>query len=271
MNKPKGIEWTDYTFNPIVGCTANCPYCYARQAAQRLPCPDCQEFRPHFHPERLADLKKGKPGRVFMGSMGDMFDPEVDPDWWRQILEAHYRSLCINGGHELMVLTKRPDRINETMEATGIARWWRSPGLRKLFWFGVTVTRQEDDWRIKELLEVPAAGHFVSLEPLLGPVDILRAPIGQPGGQGYDPVVWPDWLIIGGLSGSWLPNRTGTWSEYKWERKKFQEFEAQWANDVIEQAQAAGVPVFVKTKPVKLPGVPDIQEWPEGLKEADDG
>ena len=72
-----------------------------------------------------------------------------------------------------------------------------------------------------------------------------------------------DWLIIGGLSGSWLPH---PWQHYPpKEQKLFRINQSAWANQIIAQAKAAGVPVFVKTKPVKLPGVPVIQEWPEGL------
>jgi len=446
------IPWCDLTYNPIVGCSNNCAYCYGRKVAQRLTCPQCRAYEPHFHPERLADLSKGKPSRVFMGSMGDMFDPAVDPAWWSQILLAHEAS---GFRHKLMVLTKRPDMfgsiIFEVAHPKGPLANKLTSILSKI-WFGVTVTCQADEWRIKELLQVPAAGHFVSLEPLLSAIDISpwlgynptheekqdngrpsacgseeqsirdryrgaavetrqaglgsmeqngsgeqmptdkgrkqdepglssgssdgkgdqskckcppgsvaafqgryspgydhqsqerpegRQPAREPGigdlcradtprkkclgaqimdggsGRGEKPPVEANersregnidparsnsyrdedtarkenqqagkeiqcnlqlrpsdnqrkgvairFVIIGGLSGSWLPH---PWQHYPpKEQKLFRINQSAWANQIIVQAKAAGVPVFVKTKPVKLPGVPVIQEWPVGLKE----
>jgi len=263
MNRTN-IQWAEYSFNPIVGCTNNCPYCYGKAVAQRLSCPQCQAYEPHFHPERLADLSRGKPGRVFMGSMGDMFDPKVDPAWWNEILLAHAESQF---RHKLMVLTKRPDLIREKII------WKDRNPISGTLWIGVTVTCQDDDWRIKDLLQVPAAGHFVSYEPMLGPAgDRLWLPhkencqcaICVYNRNTNRPSQVIDWLIIGGLSGPWLPK--GYWGGPWLSKSSFHNAEATWANQIIDQAQAAGVPVFVKTKPVKLPGVEVIQEWPGGLK-----
>ena len=259
MNKTN-IEWVGpdgYSFNPIVGCSAACPYCYARLAAKRMKCPDCQSYRPHFHPERLAQLGQGKPGRVFMGSMGDMFAPKVDPDWWRQILWTHEAS---GFRHKLMVLTKRPDRIIPVINRVPL----RGHLILDKLWFGATVTCQADEWRIKALLEVPAAGHFVSYEPALGPVETYDwfycPPCDYPANHICGcPTI--NWLVIGGLSGPWLPDG---WTN----PKMFHLKEATWANQIIAQAKAAGVPIFVKTKPVKLPGVEVIQEWPADLRPA---
>ena len=275
MNKQgsKGIEWADYTLNPIVGCTALCPYCYARLAAKRMKCPDCQAYRPHFHPERLRQLDHHTPGRVFVGSMGEIFDPEADSMWWQALLLAHEAS---NFRHKLMVLTKRPDLIS-----------WADSfiPILKTIWLGVTVTCQEDQWRIRDVLQVPAAGYFVSLEPLLAPVDFedIGFVCSRCDGTGMLPdgdgcglchstgfrgmaIEYLDWLIIGGLSGSWLPKDWVSPPPAKRDRPIFREFEVHWANQIIAQAKAAGVPVFVKTKPVWLSGVEVIQEWPEGLR-----
>jgi len=161
-----------------------------------------------------------------------------------------------------MVLTKRPDQFKTVNSQILPAFRW----VFETIWFGVTVTCQDDDWRIKHLLEVPAAGHFICYEPALGELDLSDVW----GLYEYDDGEWatkvgsrweqsPDWVILGGLSGSWLPP---DWNN----RISFNQEQTEWANRVIGQAKAADVPVFVKTKPVTLPEVEVIQEWPYGLR-----
>ena len=309
LNLSPGIEWTTYTWNPIVGCLNGCPYCYARQVAKRLQCPLCQEFKPHFHPERLGwiDRQAKRPGIVFLESMGDLFGPGVERDWVGQIGAAIAQRTT---AHKVVTLTKRPDRIGIYADL-----------LPDDLWVGVSITCQNDisddlfrPGRLHQFLDDWPGKTFVSIEPLLGPVDIRRfLPLGdwdcywcgwrgdetmdeclkcgevgffeEYDGSGYGicpecgshstaaacPVCEDreplsvtelnnglDWVIIGGLSGSWLPPGYSS-------KAALLKDQAVWANALIDQAKAANVPFFIKTKPVRIPGVPVIQEWPEDL------
>jgi len=84
-----GIEWTDYTWNPITGCLHGCPYCYAKKITKRFPKNYPNGFNPTFYPERLDDPGKvKKPSMIFTVSMGDMFGSWVDIAWIEKIIET---------------------------------------------------------------------------------------------------------------------------------------------------------------------------------------
>lgn len=159
MNKTK-IEWCDYTWNPITGCTAGCPYCYARKIALRFD----GHFRPTFHPERLGDLIDGpkKPKRIFVGSMGDLFDPGVKKAWRVKTFEAMAQIKY----HKYYLLTKQPQNI---ADIDLLNRYGTS------VYVGVTVTGPQDLWRVEKLIEMVKGKHFgfglfISFEPLLADV-----------------------------------------------------------------------------------------------------
>ena len=120
------IEWTKgpngelgYTWNPIVGCDGPngvpCPYCYGKTFASRRMGeygrqPKGEEFKPRFLPERLEDpLKLKKPGRIFAGSMTDLFGEQVDPEWVRRVWDVMWQA----NHHTFVVLTKRADRMRD--------------------------------------------------------------------------------------------------------------------------------------------------------------
>jgi protein gp37 len=186
MNRT-GIEWCDYTWNPIVGCTHGCEFCYARRMAKRQKpgvrieaadgaphpygCQDCYDFRPHLHAERLDQPQKVKSPRiVFCGSMGDLFDPELAAEDRQQVWHAMNDAWW----HHYVVLTKRPDLI----DAGEIREHCQSivdAGCDGHLWLGVSVTCDADWWRVEELLEAahPAGvlTTLISFEPLLGPIE----------------------------------------------------------------------------------------------------
>ena len=116
-------------------------------------------------------------------------------------------------------------------------------------WIGVTAENQEwADKRIPELLKIPAAVRFASYEPVLAECDFqqyLDAP--KRGGAWPDSECKLDWLIVGPETGAGR-----------------RECEPEWIQSVIEQCDAAGVPVFVKAFPMPDGGISkDMSEWPE--------
>ncbi len=241
------IEWADETWNPMTGCTPvseACEHCYAERMARRFkPCATCEEnwrdecdvcdpeyyFAPIFHPDRLdKPLHWKKPRRIFVNSMSDLFHEAFTDEQIRDVIDVAIRA----PQHTHIVLTKRPERMASVMA------WYcdqtRDAPLPNL-WLGVTAeTQQRADERIPILIDTPAAVRFVSLEPLLGPVD-LRSVVFYDGDHlghtlrnlGYDTGL--DWVIIGGETGPGA-----------------RPMQPEWALDVYRQCKAAWVPFFWK-------------------------
>lgn len=201
------IEWTDKTWNPITGCTPiseGCQNCYAARMAKRLSgrygYPADEPFRPGvLHEDKLKDpFKWRKPQKVFVCSMGDIMHEQVS---WRDVVTV-FDVIKANPQHIFMILTKRPEglayfRLNGPLVG--------SEPLPNL-WLGVTAENQRTaDERIPILLQIPAAVRFVSVEPMLGPVDIAYWLNGAP--EQYAPDRWQqtypplDWVIVGGETG----------------------------------------------------------------------
>lgn len=199
------IEWTDKTWNPLVGCSRvspGCEHCYAETMAARhvlmsnaqgrrsvyLPVVDAQRRRwtrqVELLPERLSDPLGYKPGtRVFVVSMGDPFHVDVPFEFVEQMWAVMAKSPAT-----FQVLTKRPDRMLEflcwlreralwnvevgSQSLPGPALW---PDALPNVWLGTSVEDQTwADARIPQLLQCPAAVRFISAEPLLGPIDLGR-------------------------------------------------------------------------------------------------
>lgn len=165
---PTKIEWATETWNPITGCTPfseGCKNCYAKRMAGRLAgrfgYPKDAPFAVTFHPDRLEEpLRWRKPRLVFVCSMGDFFHKSVT----REMRDAVYNVVCSQPRHTFLFLTKRPEDV---------ASWW--VGDIPNVWLGVTAENQEQaDRRIPILLSIPAAVRFVSVEPMLGPVDVSK-------------------------------------------------------------------------------------------------
>ena len=87
--KSRMFGFVTETWNPIVGCSHNCVYCWARRQAQRQKknCPKCGWFTPHLHEERLN--RKFKPNTlVFVSDMGDLFCERVPEEWIIAVLSV---------------------------------------------------------------------------------------------------------------------------------------------------------------------------------------
>ncbi len=244
-----GIEWCDYTLNPLPFCSRNCWYCYRARSMARLDCPDCRANRPHAHLDRLDALTRPtrRPGIVFVGSMGDIFDPRVRPEWQAALWEAVEKS-----PHQVVIATKSLDGITpETFPWFGrLGRPW-PPNL----WLLISAEDQARlDQRMAHALSKLRPGRLgVSLEPALGPYPQL-------GKWWLDKIRW---VVFGGLSGSVMPP-SGDWTSMD----SLRNAQAHWAREVAGQVAEANrrgytVALFVKQKPVRLPTpAPRVQEWP---------
>jgi protein gp37 len=211
MSDQSSIEWTDATWNPITGCTKispGCKHCYAERLAARLKAMGNPRYRNGFavmlHPDQLSlPLRWRTPRRIFVNSMSDLFHEAVPDDFIRRVFgvmgEAHW--------HVFQVLTKRSSRL----AALAPSLTW-TPNI----WQGVSVENQRYVYRIRDLRAVPAAVRFVSVEPLLGPIQDL-------------PLTDVNWVIVGGESGGG--------------RRPMQ---PDWARQIRDQCLAAGIPFFFK-------------------------
>jgi len=193
-----GIEWTDATWNPVVGCdrvSPGCAHCYAKALHD-------QRYRAHargkqvavqYHvpfetvqlkPERLGyPLSWRQPRRIFVNSVSDLFHDAVPDEFIAQVFAV----MALADRHTFQVLTKRPARMQSLLNDPDFAvdmvkqiqLTQRSPDVRWLtwplpnVWLGTSVENQRwADERIPLLLRTPAAVRFLSCEPLLGPLDI---------------------------------------------------------------------------------------------------
>lgn len=316
------IEWTEATWNPVVGCTPvspGCLNCYAATMAVQLEGMGTRGYTPvkgiriaevrdrravytgsvRLVPEALmVPLRRKMPTTYFLASMGDVFHADVPFDY----LDRIWAVMALCPQHTFQVLTKRPERAAEYL-----ARPWLEDGDRALAALGplpayVTdwpmldlrgplpnvwlITSVEDqtraDERIPHLLRCPAAVRGLSVEPLLGRVDLHGVLPGHACNRcnsawyGSDPQcprcsytdpmalathdrVGVDWVIVGGESGhNARPCDVGH------------------IEHVVNQCDAAGVPVFIKqmgSRPgYTYPTGPQVRAWGEtAIVACDDG
>ena len=222
------IEWTDMTWNPITGCSPvseGCENCYALRMAIRLKgrCgyPKDDPFRVTYHEDRILDpFGWTKPLRIFVCSMSDLFHPLVKYDW----VEAVFETIRRNERHRFLVLTKRPERMRAYLSTM--------PHLPSNAWLGVTAENQaRADERIPILLDIPAAKHFVSVEPMLERVDLAEFLPGDKWFASEHFMSYPlDWVICGGETGP-----------------AARPIHPDWARSLRDQCQEANVPFFFKS------------------------
>ncbi len=183
MAQGSGIEWTESTWNPVTGCTKispGCKHCYAERMAKRLQAMGQANYRNGFEltlqPHMLElPLRWKKPQAIFVNSMSDLFHGEVPLDYIQQVFDVMRRAHW----HRFQVLTKRSERL---AELDTMLDWTVN------IWMGVSVENETYRNRIEDLRKTRAPVKFLSLEPLLGPLDGLDL-------RGID------WVIVGGESG----------------------------------------------------------------------
>ena len=193
MSDKSNIEWTDATWNPIVGCTKvspGCDHCYAERLVNgrmRHRYPD-GFAKVVLHPERLDQpLRWKRPRRIFVNSLSDLFEAQVPDEFIVQVFDV----MATASRHIFQVLTKRPGRMASFVRRylTGAFATDAAAGLLAFtverpppnIWLGTSVEDQHwADVRVPKLLDTPAAVRFLSCEPLLGPVDLDAELLGHP-------------------------------------------------------------------------------------------
>lgn len=251
------IEWATDVWNPVTGCTPvseGCQNCYAARMAKRLAAMGKEPYARHgFTPISNTDVIGApcywrKPRRVFVCSMGDLFHERISAEWIGRV----YDVIAACQQHTFYVLTKRPQRIAETDFVDPPPNCW----------IGTSVETQDYVDRIAELYQVRAPCRFVSLEPLLGPINLDHV------------IIHADlqWVIIGcetngGRHGRLCLNQ----NYYHAPHYEYNDWLA-WAESIVAQCHDAHVPVFVKGIPgtdgrvekdvTKFPKALRAREWP---------
>jgi len=206
------IEWCDFTFNPW---GSNGTRVVAWEAMWREP----------VKWDKKAEAA-GVRHRVFCASLADVFEGEdtMPPDAIDKVTPARRRlgqMILDTPNLDWLLLTKRPENVMRYARDMW-CRFDDSYPLPPNVWLGVSVEDQATaDERIPHLLRVPATIRFLSVEPLLGPVDLMLL-----GGQRIHGV---DWVIVGGESGHGA-----------------RRFELDWARSIQSQCDKANVPWFFK-------------------------
>lgn len=282
------IEWCDYTFNHVLGCSEvpghpGCAHCYART--------DMQDRRrrvkwgPHGTRSRTSEAywKKplkwnreaeyaGKRRRVFCASLADVFE-----DWQGDILDSNNNAIFIDSNNQIipdreglldndrrmtmndcrrdlfelidqtqylnwLLLTKRPENV---VTMWPVSKWF--PNV----WIGASVSNQKTaDEIIPKLFEcrrVDPRVIFLSVEPLLGPIDLSHFLYEQ-----YLDMP-ARWVIVGGESGP-----------------KARACKTEWIRSIINECRAAEIPCFTKQMGSNIIDRNDsISDWPDNTDTSD--
>lgn len=280
MSENTKIEWCDHTFNPWEGCQKvgpGCDNCYAETRNARFAGGQAINWGPGAPRRRTSASNWAKPKawnaahaeffaqhgrrqRVFCASLGDWADNAVPIEWLVDMLEM----VRLTPNLDWLLLTKRIGIVSQrlqqahafilgnwpSIDAQPLSQWltnWLEGDCPPAnVWLGTTITSQPEAVRdITKLLAVPAAKRFLSMEPLLGPVDLdtihntnfgegqpyLHPLIGRVSDGHGDSCNAPsiDWVIVGGESGPGA-----------------RPMHPDWASSMRDQCVAAGVPFLFK-------------------------
>ena len=190
QDRDSAIDWARFSWNPVTGCQHNCPYCYARDIAERFY---TQKFDPSIIPDALAAPLNSTPSKeaaadvgyknVFTCSMADLFGKWVPREWIEAVLTVMREAKQWN----FLLLTKFPQRYAEFEFPENV-------------WLGTTVDCQARVANAERAMaKANATVKWLSIEPLIEPMEI-------------DFSIF-QWVVIGGASRSaqtpeWKPPRT---------------------------------------------------------------
>lgn len=270
MAENSAIEWTDHTFNPWEGCQKvgpGCDHCYAETRNARFGGGNAPNWGPGAPRRRTSPSNWRKPlrwdadaaaffaqhgrrQRVFCASLADVFDNAVDPAWRADLFDL----IKATPNLDWLLLTKRIGNVSNMLPVPfDFAQHY--PNV----WLGATIVNQAEANRdIPKLLAIDARVRFLSMEPLLGAVDLEVAWEGENAldsecwgdcgwcGHGHPPLhncaagrqsetAWSkgrsgvDWVIVGGESGSGA-----------------RPLHPDWARSLRDQCADAGVPFLFK-------------------------
>lgn len=256
------------TANIVIGCTprsTGCLNCYApRWVARQAHYPGRDGIvekndegllewtgKILTFPGRLAALRRTrKPCMVFVTSLGELFDVQVDEEEHVQLWET----MKATPQHTYVILSKLAKRMHDV-----VTRMVKQFEVLPNVWLGVSIENQEQaNIRVPWLLRTPAAIRAVSCEPLLGPIDLRSIPYrgdtdylldalhgryrrpGTPATDGWGTTAFPfgmanlgvlNWVIVGGESGR---------------KDRVRAMHPDWARNLIAQAKGARVAAFFK-------------------------
>lgn len=212
MTTTSKIEWTEKTWNPIVGCTKispGCKNCYAEIMAMRLKAMRTPGYEMGFKltllPYRLNEpLERKTPTTYFVNSMSDLFHEDVPFEFIDRVFEVIQKA----ERHTFQILTKRAERMDV---------YFNGKQAPMNAWIGVSVEDKKYGVpRIELLRQVNAHVRFLSIEPLLedlGNLDLHDI----------------HWVIVGGESGP-----------------KARPMHPEWVESIRKQCEATNVAFFFK-------------------------
>lgn len=279
------IPWCDKVVNVVTGCSFGCDFCWARRFHNRGLHGKEPFAQVVLHPERMEEpLRWKKPQRIFLCSMGDLFDPQVPDDF----IDKVFGMMAICPHHQFIVLTKRPERMFKymTLWPDGAARYhhvfaalhgWLNQRAGKKGWsstdkefeqahqavtqkrwplpnviLGTSVATQGDyDERMSWVYKTPAALRCVSIEPMQGEIKLgLLGIAPKEWGCGYTPLYeLLDWAICGAQSGP-----------------KPKLMDVAWGRKLVRECGEVGMPLFIKQLHVNGKLVKDVAQFPEDLR-----
>ena len=282
MSKNTKIEWATHSWSPWRGCTKvspGCAHCYAEGLSKRFgeswggwgkgaPRVVSKSWGDPMRWNHEAGIPTatnwnqrddlGEPARAYgprprvFPSLCDWLDEEVSPSLLAEFLAI----INLTPNIDWLLLTKRPENWRRLIDAAALAstpfhqRWiveWLRGSPPPNVWFGVSVEdQQRTEERIPLLLAIPARLRWLSVEPLLGPIDLRPhafsgfvhstncenehcALAGGPEDCDGQAIPGVDWVVVGGESGP-----------------QSRPCDLGWVRDIVGQCKGAGVPVFVK-------------------------